>query len=149
MIGDGGAYLAVDLGAAKTGIALSEHGMLAHAYGILKEKRLSVLVQQVIDLCGRERVACVVVGVPYSLRGGVSHENERTARVDEFMDRLRQAASGAGLEITVYAHNEQFTSAAAGHFLTKKHQSDDAKAAELLLQQFLDIKNRASNERTI
>lgn len=138
--------LGIDMGAARIGLALSEHGLQAHAYDTIHIKsgrhdHPAEVMKSLIEICKKERIEQVVFGLPYSLQGR-AHENKRTALVREFAREFDIRLRGQGLAVSIHFQNEQFTSQMAGQFLktrTKK-TPDDEKAAELILQQFIDTK---------
>jgi putative holliday junction resolvase len=116
--------LALDYGAARTGVAVSDAtGTLARPLAVVSGD----VVEQVAELVREERVELVVVGLPLTLRG----EKGAQARSTEgFVGRLR-----AALDVPVETYDERFTTALAAR--GEGRAPEDARAAAHLLEGFL------------
>lgn len=124
-------YLGLDWGASKIGVALAhEETRLAMAYGILPndEKFLDTLGA----LFEQEGIGTVVIGIHKS----DTYQDERAG------EQLGQEIA-TRFQVVVEYYDEMFTSkmaqdnlVAQGHKHVSKH--DDAEAASILLQSFLD-----------
>ncbi len=124
--------LALDYGAARTGVAVSDPtGTLARSLCVVQRAASEAGLAQLAELVRDEQVERVVVGLPLTLRG------ERGAQVGEterFLEALR-----AVLDIPVDTFDERFTTR-----LAQKSQAagsgaaEDALAAAHLLTTYLE-----------
>ncbi len=119
--------LALDYGAARTGVAVSDPtGTLARPLCVVQRAASEAGLAQLAELVRDEEVDRVVVGLPLTLRG------ERGAQVGEterFLDALRQVVA-----VPVDTFDERFTTAlAAGG----GDAPEDARAAAHLLSSYL------------
>jgi len=133
-----GRVLAIDLGAVRVGLALSDPLRLtAQPYGRLPRRSLENGLAPIVDLVRENGVSAVVVGHPLLLSG----EPGRGARQAEaFAARLREA-----LDLPVDLWDERLTSVQAGRALlegdvrrSRRREVVDAAAAAILLQSWLD-----------
>ena len=118
--------LAVDYGAARTGVAVSDPtGTLARPVGIVEQVGTDPGMERLLDVVRTEQPERVVVGLPLTLRGEVGEQAEETR---SFVDALSRA-----LEIPVETFDERFTTTLAG-----PGGDDDARAAAHLLASYLE-----------
>lgn len=123
--------LAVDLGGARTGLALSDpHGVTCTPLTVIFERDEERLVQQILTAAGEVGAERLLVGLPRPLSGGTNQQLERAER---FAARL--AASTA---LSVETWDERFTSKLAEQGRSKNGPPADAVAACHLLQNYLD-----------
>ena len=119
--------LALDYGASRTGVAVSDPtGTLARPLCIVERAATEAGLARLAELVREEQPERVVVGLPLTLRG------ERGAQVDEterFLEALR-----AVLDVPVDTFDERFTTvlAAGGG-----DAPEDARAAAHLLSSYL------------
>jgi putative transcription antitermination factor YqgF len=115
--------LALDFGAARTGVAVSDPtGTLARPVGVVERASTDAGLQELVELIESEEPARVVVGMPLTLRGEHGEQARETAL---FVDALRTR-----LTVPVETFDERFTSVLA--------EGDDAKAAAHLLSGYLE-----------
>lgn len=131
--------LAVDLGDARIGLALSDPlGLTAQPYATLERvgprRDLAALEQRV----RAERVAIVVVGLPRLMSG---EEGSRARGAREFADRLARRIPGIRVELW----DERLTTVQAERTMisgkvrrARRRRIVDELAAVLILQGFLD-----------
>ena len=121
--------LALDYGAARTGVAVSDAtGLLARPVGVIHRATSSAGLDRVASLVAEYEAELVVVGLPLTLRG------ERGAQAQEteaFVEALRDR-----LPVPVETHDERFTTALAQR--GSSEAPEDAVAAAHLLQSWLD-----------
>lgn len=127
-------FLGLDWGASKVGVALAhEETRLAMAYGVLPND------QKLLDALGslfeKEGIGTAVIGIHVSDTYQGEHEGEKLGK--KIAERFN---------VTVEYQDEMFTSKMAqGNLIAQgqKHVSanDDAEAASILLQSFLDRKS--------
>ena len=134
--------LAVDLGKARTGLALGDEGeILASPAGVItqynREKLVGEVAQKARELGARE----IVVGLPRNMDGSEG-ESARGAR--EFAAALQEAA---GLPVTM--RDELLTTVTAHGYLNetntrgkKRKAVVDAVAAVVILEEYLAFRRR-------
>ena len=115
--------LALDYGAARTGVAVSDAtGTLARPVCIVEKAGTAAGLDSLVQVIEREAPARIVVGMPVTLRG----EHGEQARVTgDFVNALR-----ARVQVPFETYDERFTSVLA--------DGDDAKAAAHLLSSYLE-----------
>lgn len=135
-------YIGVDFGDARVGIASSDlGGVIASAVCILKVRGIEDAVAQTaskaIELGGQ----AFVIGLPKTTKGNDEYRAERTQR---FADMIEEKT---GLPVMFF--DERFTSVEAVRYLSeggvygaKRKKVLDAVAAQIILQSFLDSKER-------
>jgi putative Holliday junction resolvase len=123
--------LALDYGAARTGVAVSDPtGTLARPLRVVRQAASEDGMQELAELVRAEEVDRVVVGLPLTLRGERGEQAEETER---FADALE-----AVLDVPVERFDERFTTTLAG-----PGGDEDARAAAHLLTSYLEwSKNR-------
>jgi putative Holliday junction resolvase len=121
--------LAIDYGTKNIGLAWcqTEIGVVL-PYGNMEHGTWSM---ELVDLIKREKIDKIIVGLPVGLDG---KENENTEKVKEFVSKLKNET-----DIPVDFVDERFTSAEADRM--GGDASRDERAAVLILQSYLDIKN--------
>ena len=121
--------LALDYGAARTGVAVSDvTGTLARPIGIVERAATDPGLDRVVSLVTEHGAELVVVGMPLTLRG---EHGEQARETEAFVDALR-----ARLEVPVETEDERFTTALAQQ--TGGRAPEDALAAAHLLQGWLE-----------
>jgi putative Holliday junction resolvase len=123
--------LALDYGAARTGVAVSDPtGTLARPLRVVRKAASEDGLQELAELVRAEEVDRVVVGLPLTLRGERGEQAEETERFAE--------ALAAILDVPVEQFDERFTTTLAG-----PGGDEDARAAAHLLTSYLEwSKNR-------
>lgn len=134
--------LGVDLGLARTGIAISDSNqVLASPLCVIKEKDSKILAQKIGQICKNEGVRKIVVGLPKNMDAseGESAQNART-----FADML-----GKITNLPVFMMDERGTTITANNFLNganvygkKRKNVVDAVAATVILQNYLDFNDK-------
>ena len=115
--------LALDYGAARTGVAVSDPtGTLARPVCIVEKAGTDAGLEALLRIVEREAPGLIVVGMPVTLGG---RHGEQAQETDEFVDALRER-----VQVPVETYDERFTSVLAG--------GDDAKAAAHLLSSYLE-----------
>ncbi len=130
--------LAVDLGKARTGIAVSDVGeRLASPVGTITEYTDQRLLQKVADAAKEQSAEMVVVGHPKNMDGT---RGESAKRAEEFAKKLGELT---GLPVELW--DERMTTVSAIGYLNqtdvrgkKRKQVVDTVAATIILQDFLD-----------
>lgn len=127
--------LALDIGAKRIGIALSESGILATPHSVLRRTSKAAdfdHIQQLIDTLAIERV---IVGMPYSL-GGHELMGPQALRIQRYAAALADAIS-----VPIDYVDERYSTVTAESYLSATGQKKvpiDAAAAAVILQTYLD-----------
>lgn len=120
--------LALDYGAARTGVAISDAtGTIARPLDVVERAATDGGIAEVRALVDEHGAELVVVGMPLTLRG------ERGAQADEteaFVEVLRSV-----LDVPVETYDERFTTAIAAR--AGGTADEDARAAAHLLESYL------------
>jgi putative holliday junction resolvase len=118
--------LALDYGAARTGVAVSDPtGTLARPLRVVERAASEEGMKELAALVRAEEAERVVVGLPLTLRGERGSQAEETER---FVEKLE-----AILDVPVERFDERFTTTLAG-----PGGDEDARAAAHLLSSYLE-----------
>lgn len=139
--------LAVDLGKARTGLAIcDEREMLASPLKVIAERNQERLVEQVVAEAQENRVKMLVVGLPKNMDGS---EGESAQNARAFAQRLEETS---GLPVAM--RDERGTTVSAHSYLNttdtrgkKRKAVVDAVAATIILQEFLDYRKNHSDSQ--
>ena len=134
--------LSVDLGKARTGLAICDKTeMLASPLAQIHEKNIEHLIDKVANIAVAREVEMIVVGLPKNMDGseGESAENAR-----DFASKLKEKTG-----LLVRMQDERGTTITAHKYLNatntrgkKRKNVVDSVAATIILQNYLDSKNR-------
>lgn len=120
--------MALDYGAARTGVAISDAtGTIARPFGVVERAASRAGLERIRDIAREEEVERVVVGLPLTLRGELGLQ---AAETEEFVAALREVVSQP-----VETYDERFTTALAGQ--DGGDAPEDARAAAHLLASYL------------
>ena len=104
---------------------------------IITRKEESLDIKAIIDIVSRHRVKQIVVGLPFSMDGSVG---EQAGKVKVFVQKLSSQT-----ELPLEFRDERLSTVAANRLIraatakkTKRKAQDDAIAAALILQSYLD-----------
>jgi putative Holliday junction resolvase len=118
--------LALDYGAARTGVAVSDPtGTLARPLRTVERAGSDDGMKELADLVRVEEVERVVVGLPLTLRGERGEQARETERFAEALEAI--------LDVPVERFDERFTTTLAG-----PGGGEDARAAAHLLTSYLE-----------
>jgi putative Holliday junction resolvase len=121
--------LALDYGAARTGVAVSDAtGTLARPVGVVERAATPAGLERVAAIVRDEQPDRVVVGLPLTLRG---ERGEQARETERFVESLRTA-----IEVPVESFDERFTTALAVR--DGGGAPEDARAAAHLLSSYLE-----------
>ncbi len=120
--------IALDYGAARTGVAVSDAtGTIARPVGVVERAATEHGLAEVVTIVSEHEAERVVVGMPLTLRG---ERGEQARDTEAFVDALRKVVG-----VPVETYDERFTTAIAAR---KGGGSDeDARAAAHLLESYL------------
>ena len=120
--------LALDYGAARTGVAVSdETGAIARPLGVVERASTPEGLTRVCELVREQGAERVVVGLPLTLRG---EHGSQALETEEFVDALR-----ALVDVPVESYDERFTTTLAAG--ARGAAPEDARAAAHLLESYL------------
>ncbi len=137
-------YLGIDYGTKRVGLSISdEDGIMAFPYKVIANSL--ELVDNIHNICGTEEIGVIVLGESKDVSG---KPNKIMGSIEEFKRNIE-----AELDIPVYFEQEFMTSSYSSEqkfkdiFIAKKIkkekvEKDDSKAATLILQRFLEKKNK-------
>lgn len=121
--------MALDYGAARTGVAVSDAtGTLARPVGVVERAASAAGLRQLVELVAAEGAERVVVGLPLTLRGEAGAQVEETSAFIASLEAL--------LDIPVESFDERFTTALAASGPSAR-APEDARAAAHLLESWL------------
>jgi putative Holliday junction resolvase len=120
--------LALDYGAARTGVAVSDAtGTIARPLGIVQRAASPDGIEELRALVDQQDVGRVVVGMPLTLRG---EHGSQALETTAFVELLRGV-----VDVPVETFDERFTTAIAGQ--AGGTSDEDARAAAHLLESYL------------
>jgi putative Holliday junction resolvase len=120
--------LALDYGAVRTGVAISDAtGLLARPLGVVEQAASPAGLTRIRDLVDEHGVDLVVVGLPLTLSG---ERGSQARETEAFVSALRDA-----LGVPVETYDERFTTALA--IRGEGSAPEDARAAAHLLESYL------------
>jgi putative Holliday junction resolvase len=120
--------LALDYGAARTGVAISDPtGTISRPLEIVERAAAPAGLARLAAIVREQEAGLVVVGMPLTLRGEHGAQAEETAA---FVETLR-----AQLDVAVETYDERFTTALAAR--SGGGSDEDARAAAHLLESYL------------
>ena len=132
-----GRLLAIDYGARRVGLALSDPlKMIANPYQTILNKSDNNLILEIERIIDAEDVEQIIIGLPLGMAGQIT---EQTKKVKEFADKL--IARGIAIEY----EDERWSSVAAKRSMKEQNIKSgynkelvDQTAAAIFLQQYLD-----------
>jgi putative Holliday junction resolvase len=130
--------LGLDIGDKRIGVALSDpDGVLASPFNTINRKGEDLDIKAIADIVNEQAVGHIVVGLPRSLDGSLGWQ---VSKVKAFVRRLSEH-----IRVPVYYRDERLTTVMArrlkrisGRKGGRGKKSDDAQAAALILQSYLD-----------
>lgn len=139
-----GRILAVDYGTVRIGLALSDpSGFLAQSLDVLRRRSDEQAILDIVQIIREREVAEIVVGLPLNMNGSAG---EKAEICRQFAKQLEEESGRP-----VHLFDERLTTVAAQKALiaqdvrrSKRKQIVDAVAATVLLQTYLDFRNRSS-----
>jgi len=120
--------LALDYGAARTGVAVSDpSGTLARPLDVVERAATPAGLERLARIVGDERPERIVVGLPLTLRG---EEGAQARETERFVEALREL-----VDVPVERFDERFTTRLASQ--ADGAAAEDARAAAHLLETYL------------
>ena len=127
--------LGVDIGFKRTGLALSEAGLLSRPLGVVETDlpHMAKAIQGIVTAAKEHEAATIVVGLPLSKNGLPTPQSERVLGV---VGRLRIALAAASLDPEIETIDEYRSTVEAAALFPGAEP--DAAAAALILQDYLE-----------
>lgn len=127
--------LGLDVGDKRIGVAISDpQGILARPLTIISCRSKTADIEAVASIINQHQVERVIVGLPRSMNGSLGKQAEK---VKAFVQSLRSK-----IKIPVEFRDERLSSVSARRLIQevgqKRVRHDDAIAAALILQTYLD-----------
>ncbi len=128
--------LVLDIGDKRIGVALSDPGgILASPFTIINRRDETADIEAITNIISQKGIKQVVVGLPRSMDGSIGKQAEK---VKTFTQKLCE-----NTEVPVEFRDERLTTVLAKRLMqavkkTKRKARDDAIAAALILQGYLD-----------
>jgi len=117
--------LALDYGAARTGVAVSDAtGTLVRPVGVVARAASEAGLARLAELVAEHDASLVVVGMPLTLRG---ERGAQARETEDFVAALRDV-----LDVPVETFDERFTTALAAQGPASPSEEDARAAAHLL-----------------
>lgn len=117
--------LGIDYGRSKVGLAIAD-GTLAEPLKVIRYKDKNILLSEIKKIIENEEIEKVVVGVSEGEMGEESKEFAREFNAETYDE-------------TLTSQDAQFLSREAGINRKKRHEMEDAYAATIMLQNYLDF----------
>jgi len=132
-----GRLLAIDYGARRVGLALSDPlKMIASPYRTIINKNTTILIEEIERIIAAEDVELTIIGLPLGMAG---QKTEQTKKVEKFVDKLTDRG------IIIKYEDERWSSVAAKRSMKEQNIKSgynkdlvDQTAAAIFLQQYLD-----------
>lgn len=130
-------YLAIDLGDSRTGIAISESGIIASGYETYQRTDIERDLQHIVDLVNQFKIDVVVFGLPLNMDGT---KGDRVQKTYDFTNALAER-----IQAKIDYEDERLTTVVAEEMLIdsgmrrdKRKKVIDKIAATIILQAYLD-----------
>lgn len=127
--------LGLDIGDKRIGVALSDPlGILASPFTVINCKNETADIETIANIINQQQVEQVIAGLPRSMDGSLGRQAEK---VKAFVQSL-----GSQIKVPVDFRDERLSTVSARRLMretkNKKVRHDDAIAAALILQGYLD-----------
>jgi putative Holliday junction resolvase len=130
--------LGLDVGDRRIGVALSDPGgILASPFAIIERADDDQSIAAITDIVQKQVVSLIVAGLPQSLSGA---EGQQAEKVRAFIEKLSER-----VPIPVVFRDERLSTVAVSRLMQsvgshkgKKKERQDARAAAVILQGYLD-----------
>lgn len=120
------AFLGIDYGRARIGVAISEAGLIARPFGVIINRGERKNLVAITEIVNENNVGIIVIGLPVHKNMSMSNEVRAFAKTLEPL----------GLEIAF--QNEMLTSVEAEQYVKKNARNlIDSIAASMILQEYL------------
>ena len=133
-------YLGLDLGSRTLGVSISETGVIAHNYDVIRHnEEYDHLVNVVKEIVKKEKIDVVVLGFPKNMNNSIGIKGNLSI---DFKEKLEKK-----INIPIYLQDERLTTVIANNTLiqgdvSRKNRKKvvDSVAATIILQDYLNGK---------
>ena len=130
--------MGLDVGDKRIGVALSDpYGILASPLTIISRQNEAVDIESIIHIVSQRQVGLIIVGLPRSMNGSL---NKQAEKVKAFTQNL-----GKQSRVPIELRDERLSTVSARRLMqdarNKRARHDDAIAAAIILQGYLDEKH--------
>ena len=130
--------MGLDVGDKRIGVALSDpYGILASPLTIISRQNEAVDIESIIHIVSQRQVGLIIVGLPRSMNGSLSKQAEK---VKAFTQNL-----GKQSRVPIELRDDRLSTVSARRLMqdarNKRARHDDAIAAAIILQGYLDEKH--------
>ncbi|MBQ7090267.1 MAG: Holliday junction resolvase RuvX [Clostridia bacterium] len=133
--------LGIDYGEARTGLAVGDTDTnIATVIGTIHERNKTVLAEKIAKICTDEKIEKLVFGLPKNMDGTEGFRAEYTRLFAATLNKLCP-------ELPIDFYDERLSTVAASRFMMeantkgkKKKNSIDALSAQIILQDYLELK---------
>lgn len=129
--------LGIDYGASRTGLAISENGLIAATLETFAEKNMNKVAEHAAELVSKHNIDKVVVGLPKNMDGSIGDSGKKAKKLAKMIKEL------TGVKIILW--DERLTTVSAHNLMNetnvrgqKRKDSVDKIAAAFILQSYLD-----------
>jgi len=134
--------LGLDIGDKRIGVALSDpDGILASPLTIINRREEGLDIEAITNIVEQHQVQQIIVGLPHSMDGSIGKQAEK---VKAFTQRLCQHT-----QVPIEFRDERLSTVSAKRLMreanarkAKKKARDDAIAAAIILQGYLDEEHK-------
>ena len=136
--------MAVDLGDARTGIAMCDRSeLLASPLAVIEEKSLAKTIEKIVCTAREREAEMIVMGLPLNMDGT---EGARAEKSRQAAQMLREAMPDMHVEMW----DERMTTKAAAIYLNatdtrgkKRKKAIDAESAAIILESYLTFRKNS------
>lgn len=124
-------YLGIDYGRSKIGLAMSD-GKLAEPYQVIRYKDYDKMIAHIQRIVEKQKIENVIVGLS---------ENEMGEEISRFVETIRLTLNPVPCDVsdeTLSTHDAIEMSIASHMGRKKRKEMEDAFAASIMLQSYLD-----------
>ena len=133
--------LGLDYGDKRIGVSLSDPlRLIASPHTVLKNEGISKLLKDLKKIINENKIDTIVIGLPIDLKG---HDTIQTVKVRKFRNQI------SNLNVKIFFEDERMSSITAKNSMILQNIKTgynksiiDKRAAAIILQQFLNRKNK-------
>ncbi|MCL5795389.1 MAG: Holliday junction resolvase RuvX [Patescibacteria group bacterium] len=141
------AYLGLDVGKKRIGVAISTSGIISQPYLTIQNKNEAQVLDEIVSICYKEKVKKIIIGIPYLENNA---ENEQVKYINKFISNLKTK-----INIPIFTIDEFLTSKEAERLIKLSGQKEiskkdrekiDQKSAQLILEEYLNYHINEQNK---
>lgn len=137
MVKDGCKFMALDVGTAKIGVALScPNFQISLPHSVIIRKNFQTALDAILKVVEESNTPIIIVGLPLMMNG---KESDECYNIRKFIEKVTKT-----IDLPVFFQDERLTTKMANNFLImsevsakKSSKTDDKIAASIILESFL------------